>query len=49
MYICVHSIRANITILLILSCVSLECIVASEVHQCHLCPADVQEGVDNET
>ena len=27
---------------------TVECIVASEVDQCQLCLADLQEGVDNE-
>ena len=27
---------------------TVECIVATEVVQCQLCPVDLQEGVDNE-
>ena len=27
---------------------TVECIVASEVDQCQLCPVDMQEGADNE-
>ena len=27
---------------------TVECIVASEVHQCQLCLVDMQKGVDNE-